>query len=69
MVEYEKRIIDLGITPNYKFIKFLRVEILDVRRGGQTFFGLVRYALDGIEQEEGLPMDLSKGILHCNIER
>ena len=62
MVIFEKRIIDLTGLQNYKFIQFLRVEILDVQGYGPTFFGHVRYALNGVEQEESLPMDLSKGI-------
>ena len=33
-----------------------------MRGYGPTFFGHVRYALNGVEQEESLPMDLSKGI-------
>ncbi len=62
MGEYVKRIIDLKELPDYKFIQFLRVEILSVQGHGPSFFGRVRYARNGIEQEEGLPMDLSKGI-------
>ena len=59
---FEKRIIDLAGLQNYGFIQFLRVEILDVRGYGPTFFGHVRYALNGVEQDESLPMDLGKGI-------
>ena len=59
---FEKHIIDLTGLQNYEFIQFLRVEILNVQGYGPTFFGRVRYARDGVEQEEGLPMDLSKGI-------
>lgn len=59
---FEIRVIDLEGQSVSNFIEFLRVEILDVRGYGPTFFGQVRYALNGIEQEEGLPMDLSKGI-------
>lgn len=59
---FEKRIIDLTDLQNYGSIQFLRMEILNVQGYGPTFFGLVRYAHSGIEQEEGLPMDLSKGI-------
>ena len=59
---FEKRIIDLKGLHDYGFIQFLRVEILNVRGYGPTFFGRVRYARNGVEQEEGLPMDLSKGI-------
>ena len=59
---FEKRIIDLTGLQDYGFIQFLRMEILDVQGYGPTFFGQVRYALNGLEQEENLPMDLSKGI-------
>ena len=59
---FEIRVIDLEGLSVSNFIEFLRVEILDVRGYGPTFFGQVRYALNGNEQEEGLPMDLSKGI-------
>lgn len=59
---FEKRIIDLKGLQNYEFIQFLRVEILNVQGYSPTFFGMVRYARNGVEQEEGLPMDLSKGI-------
>ena len=62
MSMFEVRIIDLNGLQGYKFIQFLRVEILNIRGYGPTFFGQVRYALNDIEQEEGLPMDLSKGI-------
>ncbi|MDE0399546.1 MAG: hypothetical protein OXL96_17260 [Candidatus Poribacteria bacterium] len=62
MSMYEMRVIDLkGLSVN-NFIEFLRMEILNVHGYGPTFFGRVRYALNGVEQEEGLPMDLSKGI-------
>lgn len=59
---FEKRIIDLTGLQDYGFIQFLRMEILDVQGYGPTFFGQVRYALNGVEQNESLPMDLSKGI-------
>ena len=59
---FEKRIIDLTGLQDYGFIQFLRMEILDVQGYGPTFFGQVRYALNGVEQDESLPMDLSKGI-------
>lgn len=59
---FEKRIIDLMGLQNYGSIQFLWVEILNVKGYAPTFFGQVRYALNNIEQEESLPMDLSKGI-------
>ena len=62
MIKFEKRIIDLKETSVSNSIKFLRMEILNVQGFGPTFFGHVRYARNGIEQKEALPMDLSKGI-------
>ena len=62
MSTFEIRVIDLGRLSVSNFIEFLRVEILDVQGYGPTFFGQVRYALKGVEQAEGLPMDLGKGI-------
>ena len=62
MSMFEVRIIELNGLQDYGFIRFLRVEILNVRGYGPTFFGQVRYVFNGVEQEESLPMDLSKGI-------
>lgn len=62
MSMFEVRVIELNGLQDYGFIQFLRVEILDVRGYGPTFFGHVRYALNDVEQAESLPMDLSKGI-------
>ena len=62
MIRFEKRIIDLKETSVINSIRFLRMEILNVQGFGPTFFGHVRYARNGIEQKEVLPMDLSKGI-------
>lgn len=62
MSKYIKHIINLETLPDYKCIQFLRVEILNIQGFNSSFFGRVRYALNGIEQAEGLPMDLSKGI-------
>ena len=59
---YEMRVIDLKELSVSNFIEFRRMEILNVQGYGPTFFGRVRYALNGIEQKEGLPMDLGKGI-------
>ena len=59
---FEKHIIDLDGLQDYEFIQFLRIEILNVQGYSPTFFGQVRYARNGVEQEEGLPMDLGKGI-------
>ena len=62
MSMFEVRAIELNGLPDYGFIQFLRVKILDVRGYAPTFFGQVRYALNNVEQEESLPMDLGKGI-------
>lgn len=62
MSTFEVRVIDLEGLSVSNFIQFLRVEILDVQGYGPTFFGHVRYALNGVGQKESLPMDLSKGI-------
>lgn len=62
MSMFEVRVIELNGLQDYGFIRFLRVEVLNVRGYGPTFFGHVRYVLNGVEQEESLPMDLSKGI-------
>lgn len=62
MSMFEVRVIELNGLQDYGFIRFLRVEILNVRGYGPTFFGHVRYVLNGVEQAESLPMDLSKGI-------
>lgn len=62
MSTFEIRIIDLERLSVSNFIEFLRMEILDVQGYGPTFFGQVRYALNGVEQDESLPMDLGKEI-------
>lgn len=62
MSEYEKVIIDLKEIPDYKFIQFNRLEILCLQGGHLSLFGRVRYALNGLEKNESLPMDLGKGI-------
>lgn len=62
MSEYEKIIIDLKDIPDYKFIQFNRLEILCLQGGHLSFFGRVRFSLNGVEQKESLPFDLGKGI-------
>ncbi len=62
MSVFEKYVIDLSGLQDYGFIQFLRMEILNVQGYSPTFFGMVRYARNGVEQGEGLPMDLGKGI-------
>ncbi len=62
MKNFEKIIIDLEGLSKFNYIQFLRLEILLVEEYGHTYFGRVRYALNGLEKNESLPMDLGKGI-------
>lgn len=67
---YDLLNIDLKKVQDSDFIKFLRLEI-PIRNGFGTFrFGRVRYALNGDqhEQENGLPIDLCKGIFTATLE-
>ena len=67
---FEIHSVDLKKVSSNSFIKFLRLEI-PVRRGyGSVRFARVRYALNGeqCEQENGLPMDLGKGIFTATLE-
>ena len=67
---FEIRNIDLKKVPGNDFIKFLRIEIPQREGYGLVRFGRVRYALNGEhnEQENGLPMDLGKGIFTATLE-
>ncbi len=67
---FEIRNIDLKKVPGNDFIKFLRIEIPQRKGYGLVRFGRVRYALNGEhnEQENGLPMDLGKGIFTATLE-
>ena len=67
---YEIRSIDLKKVPANDFIKFLRIEIPERKGYGPVRFARVRYALNGDwkEQENGLPMDLGKGIFTATLE-
>ena len=67
---FEVRSIDLKQVPGNDFIEFLRIEIPERKGYGPVHFGRVRYALNGdhIEQENGLPMDLGKGIFTATLE-
>ena len=67
---FEIRDIDLKKVPGNDFIKFLRIEIPQRKGHGLFRFGRVRYALNGEhdEQENGLPMDLGKGIFTATLE-
>lgn len=70
MSMYEIRSIDLKKVPGNDFIEFLRIEIPERKGYGPLRFARVRYALNGdhIEQENGLPMDLGKGIFTATLE-
>ena len=67
---FEIRNIDLKKVPGSDFIKFLRIEIPERKDYGLLRFARVRYALNGDEKEEenGLPMDLGKGIFTATLE-
>ena len=67
---FEIRSIDLKKIPGNDFIKFLRIEIPERRGYGPVRFARVRYALNGEddEQENGLPIDLGKGIFTATLE-
>ena len=67
---YEIRSVDLKKVPGNDFIEFLRIEIPERKGYGPVRFARVRYALNGDhnEQENGLPMDLGKGIFTATLE-
>ena len=67
---FEIRSIDLKKMPGNDFIKFLRIEIPERKGYGPVPFARVRYALNGEddEQENGLPIDLGKGIFTATLE-
>ena len=67
---FEIRSIDLKKVPGSDFIEFLRIEIPERKGYGPIRFARVRYALNGErnEQENGLPMDLGKGIFTATLE-
>ena len=67
---FEIRNIDLKNVSDSDFIKFIRIEIPERNGYGPVRFGRVRYALneDHEEQENGLPMDLGKGIFTATLE-
>jgi len=70
MSMFEIRNIDLKKVPGNDFIKFLRIEISQRNGYVPASFARVRYALNGEqgEQENGLPMDLGKGIFTATLE-
>ena len=67
---YEIRSIDLKKVVDNDFIKFLRIEIPERIGYGPVRFARVRYALNGNQDEEenGLPIDLGKGIFTATLE-
>lgn len=67
---FEIRNIDLENVLDNDFIKFIRIEIPERKGYGPVGFGRVRYALNGNhnEEENGLPMDLGKGIFTATLE-
>lgn len=67
---FEIRSIDLKKVPSNDFIKFLRIEIPERKGYGPVRFARVRYALNGdnVEQENGLPIDIGKGIFTATLE-
>lgn len=70
MSMFKIRNINLKKVPGNDFIKFLRIEIPERKGSGPIRFARVRYALNGDynEQEDGLPMDLGKGIFTATLE-
>lgn len=67
---YKIRSVDLKKVPSNDFIEFLRIEIPERKGYGPVRFARVRYALNGNhdEQENGLPIDLGKGIFTATLE-
>ncbi len=70
MNTYEIRKVDLKEVPGSDFIKFLRIEVPERKGFGPVRFARVRYTLnsDQNEQENGLPIDLGKGIFTATLE-
>ena len=67
---FETRSLDLRKVPGNDFIRFLRIEIPERRGYGPVRFARVRYALNGDahEAENGMPIDLGKGIFTATLE-
>ena len=67
---YKIRSVDLKEVLGNDFIEFLRIEIPERKGYGPVRFARVRYALNGDldEQENGLPIDLGKGIFTATLE-
>lgn len=60
-----------GRVPGTDTIEFLRVELQYEDGKGPLFLARVRYARNGVEQEDGFPIDLDKGafISTVNIQK
>ena len=67
---FDIRNVDLNDVSDANFIKFLRIEIPERKGYGPIPFARVRYALNGDrrEEENGLPIDLGKGIFTATLE-
>ena len=67
---YDIRRIDLNRVLDNEFIKFLRIEIPERKGYSPVHFGRVRYTFNEEyeEQENGLPMDLGKGIFTATLK-
>lgn len=67
---FEIRNINLENVLDNDFIKFIRIEVPERKGYGPVRFARVRYALNGNhnEAENGLPMDLGKGIFTATLE-
>lgn len=67
---FEIRSVDLNNVSDNNYIKFLRIEIPERKGYGPIRFARVRYALNGdrSEEENGLPIDLGKGIFTATLE-
>ena len=50
-----------GRVPFTDSIELLGIELQYYEGHGPLFMGRVRYAIDGVKQEEGFPLDLHKG--------
>ena len=51
-----------GRVPFADAIELLGVELQYHEGRGPLFMGRVRYAINGVKQEEGFPLDLHKGL-------
>ncbi len=67
-LEITYRTLDLaGRVPFTDSIELLSVELRYHKGYGPLFMGRVRYAIDGVKQEEGFPLDLDKGAFTATV--